>query len=167
MKNHELLLRSFARFKEHHSDARLQLLGDGELKENMMQLAGQLNITDAVEFAGLQSNVYPWLHNADVFVLPSKFEGMPMTLIEAMGTGLPIIASDVGGIPDMLMDQKDALLIAPKEENILVALESIYSDEEKRKRLGRNAWDKSAAFSAITMAKKYADIYENISEGGV
>lgn len=167
VKNHELLLRSFARFKEHHSDARLQLLGDGELKENMMQLAGQLNITDAVEFAGLQSNVYPWLHNADVFILPSKFEGMPMTLIEAMGTGLPIIASDVGGIPDMLMDQKDALLIAPKEENILVALESIYSDEEKRKRLGRNAWDKSAVFSAITMAKKYADIYENISEGGV
>ena len=69
VKNHELLLRSFARFKEHHSDARLQLLGDGELKENMMQLAGQLNITDAVEFAGLQSNVYPWLHNADVFIL--------------------------------------------------------------------------------------------------
>ena len=52
VKNHELLLRSFARFKGQHSDARLQLLGDGELKENMMQLAGQLNITDAVEFAG-------------------------------------------------------------------------------------------------------------------
>lgn len=97
VKNHELLLRSFARFKGQHSDARLQLLGDGELKENMMQLAGQLNIADTVEFSGLQSNVYPWLHNADVFILPSKFEGMPMTLIEAMGTGLPIIASNVGG----------------------------------------------------------------------
>lgn len=159
VKNHELLLKSFARFKGRHSDARLQLLGDGELKENMMQLAGQLNIADAVEFAGLQSNVYPWLHNADGFILPSKFEGMPMTLIEAMGTGLPIIASDVGGIPDMLTDQKEALLIAPKEEDILAALELIYADEEKRKCLGRNALDKSAAFSATTMAKKYADIY--------
>lgn len=159
VKNHELLMKSFARFKGRHSDARLQLLGDGELKENMMQLAGQLNIADAVEFAGLQSNVYPWLHNADGFILPSKFEGMPMTLIEAMGTGLPIIASDVGGIPDMLTDQKEALLIAPKEEDILAALEWIYADEEKRKCLGRNALDKSATFSATTMAKKYADIY--------
>lgn len=67
VKNQELLLRSFAWFKGQYSDARLQLLGDGELKENMMQLAGQLNIADAVEFAGLQSNVYPWLHQCRCF----------------------------------------------------------------------------------------------------
>ena len=161
VKNHELLLRSFARFKEHHSDARLQLLGDGELKENMMQLAGQLNITDAVEFAGLQSNVYPWLHSADVFVLPSKFEGMPMTLIEAMGTGLPIIASNVGGIPDMLANKKEALLIQPSEDCIIEALELLYNDEDKRAYLGQNALQKSAAFSAQTMARDYADVYMN------
>ena len=138
VKNHELLLRSFARFKGQHSDARLQLLGHGEIKENMMQLAGQLNITDAVEFAGLQSNVYPWLHNADVFILPSKFEGMPMTLIEAMGTGLPIIASNVGGIPDML-----------------------YSDAKKREYWGRNALQRSSLFSSQAMARKYLQLYSS------
>ena len=163
VKNQELLLRSFAWFKGQYSDARLQLLGDGELKENMMQLAGQLNIADAVEFAGLQSNVYPWLHNADVFILPSKFEGMPMTLIEAMGTGLPIIASNVGGIPDMLTDQKDAVLIEPKEDCVISALELIYFDEEKRKYLGRNARDRSAVFSEKTMAKRYIDVYIDAS----
>lgn len=159
VKNHELLLRSFARFKGQHSDARLQLLGDGELKENMMQLAGQLNITDAVEFAGLQSNVYPWLHNADVFILPSKFEGMPMTLIEAMGTGLPIIASNVGGIPDMLSSQKEALLIEPKEEKIIEALEMVYSDAKKREYWGRNALQRSSLFSSQAMARKYLQLY--------
>lgn len=163
VKNHELLLRSFARFKGQHSDARLQLLGDGELKENMMQLAGQLNITDAVEFAGLQSNVYPWLHNADVFILPSKFEGMPMTLIEAMGTGLPIIASNVGGIPDMLSSQKEALLIEPKEEKIIEALEIVYSDAKKREYWGRNALQRSSLFSSQAMARKYLQLYS--SEG--
>ena len=167
VKNHKTLIRAFARFAEKKESIRLQLLGEGELLDEMKDYAEKLKVADKVEFLGLQSNVYPYLNKADVFCLPSEYEGVPMTLIEAMGTGLPIIASDVGGIPDMLMDQKDALLIAPKEENILVALESIYSDEEKRKRLGRNAWDKSAVFSAITMAKKYADIYENISEGGV
>ena len=166
VKNHKTLIRAFAGFAEKKENVRLQLLGEGELLDEMKNYAEKLEVADKVEFLGLQSNVYPYLNKADVFCLPSEYEGVPMTLIEAMGTGLPIIASDVGGIPDMLMDQKDALLIAPKEENILVALESIYSDEEKRKRLGRNAWDKSAIFSAITMAKKYADIYENISEGG-
>lgn len=161
VKNHELLLRSFARFKGQHSDARLQLLGDGELKENMMQLAGQLNITDAVEFAGLQSNVYPWLHNADVFILPSKFEGMQMTLIEAMGTGLPIIASNVGGIPDMLSSQKEALLIEPKEEKIIEALEMVYSDAKKREYWGRNALQRSSLFSSQAMARKYLQLYSS------
>lgn len=164
VKNHELLLRSFARFVKKHPDSRLQLLGDGELRKKMEQLAVELDIVEFVQFAGLQSNVYPWLHKADVFILPSKFEGMPMTLIEAMGTGLPIIASDVGGIPDMLTDKEDALLIEPKEEDILVALESIYSDEEKRKELGENALRRSTTFSAQMMAKRYLQQYMSTSK---
>lgn len=159
VKNHELLLRSFARFKEYHSDARLQLLGDGELKEDMMQLAGRLNIADAVEFAGLQSSVYPWLHNADVFILPSKFEGMPMTLIEAMGTGLPIIASAVGGIPDMLTDRDDALLIKPEVESLYREMEYLYANEKERMRLGISARERSMIFSDVEMARKYIEVY--------
>lgn len=88
---------------------------------------------------------------------------MPMTLIEAMGTGLPIIASNVGGIPDMLTDQKDAVLIEPKEDCVISALELIYFDEEKRKYLGRNARDRSAVFSEKTMAKRYIDVYIDAS----
>ena len=90
-----------------------------------------------------------------------------MTLIEAMGTGLPIIASNVGGIPDMLASQKEALLIEPKEEKIIEALEMVYSDEKMRKNLGQSALDKSTAFSAKAMAKRYADVYEDISEDRV
>lgn len=159
VKNHTVLLRSFARFAQQHTDVRLELLGDGELKEEMMRLAQELNLMEKVEFAGLQSNVYPWLHDADVFILPSEFEGMPMTLIEAMGTALPIIASDVGGIPDMLADKKEALLIQPKEECIIEALELLYNNEDKREYLGQSALRKSVVFSAQTMARKYIDIY--------
>lgn len=164
VKNHALLIRCFAQFVKLHPDARLQLLGDGERREEMVQLVKELDITDFVEFAGLQSNVYPWLHNADLFILPSKFEGMPMTLIEAMGTGLPIIASDVGGIPDMLTSKKDALLIDPNEKDIIETLEFFYSNEGKRKELGQNALRKSVMFSSQTMAKKYIDVYTKISE---
>lgn len=159
VKNHTVLLRSFAKFAQQHTDVRLELLGDGELREEMVRLAEELNLMEKVEFAGLQSNVYPWLHDADVFILPSEFEGMPMTLIEAMGTALPIIASDVGGIPDMLANKKEALLIQPKEECIIEALELLYNSEDKREYLGQNALRKSVVFSAQTMARKYIDIY--------
>ena len=161
VKNHGLILRSFAQFVKQHPDAKLQLLGEGVLREEMEQLAKSLQIESSVEFAGLQSNVYPWLHNADVFILPSKFEGMPMTLIEAMGTGLPIIASAVGGVPDMLTDGKDALLIRPESAELCKALEKLYTADDVRKQLGIEAKEKSAVFSNDSMAKQYIEIYKN------
>lgn len=160
VKNHELILKSFARFVKQHPDTRLELIGDGVLREKMEQLAIKLGIEKEVQFAGVQSNVYPWLHNADVFILPSKFEGLPMTLIEAMGTGLPIIASAVGGIPDLLKNEDEALLIDPTEEGIVQSLEILYDDGERRESLGQKALQKSVHFSAQAMAKEYLKLYE-------
>lgn len=162
VKNHELLLRTFAIFKAKHPEARLQLIGDGKLRENMVQLAQELGLSDSVEFAGAQNNVYPLLHEGDVFILPSKFEGMPVSLIEAMGTGLPIIASKVGGVPDMLTDNENALLIEPKMEELLNALEVLYADPMLRKQLGQGALKRSRDFSARAMAAGYEKIYRII-----
>lgn len=159
VKNHSLVLKSFAEFAKKHPDARLQLIGDGELRKEMEQLAAELGVAKEVQFAGLQSNVYPWLHDADAFILPSKYEGMPMTLIEAMGTGLPIIASVVGGISDMLEDGESALLIPPTQQELEFALERIYSDEALRRSLGESALKASKKFSATEMARKYMEIY--------
>lgn len=160
VKNHALLIQCFSKFVVDHPDARLQLLGDGVLRKGMEQLVQKLGVSEFVEFAGVQSDVYPWLHNADIFILPSKFEGMPMTLIEAMGTGLPIIASAVGGILDMLTEGNDAILIEPKEQQVLKSLEQLYSHESTRKELGQMALQSSMCFSSESMAKKYIQIYE-------
>lgn len=159
VKNHRLILECFSEFVQQHVDARLQLIGDGELKKKMEELAKELHIENVVEFLGLQSNVYPWLHDADLFILPSKFEGMPMTLIEAMGTGLPIIASSVGGVPDMLKNGDNAILINPNLNALLVSLNELYSDEKERRRIGKNARERSNYFSAYQMAQAYIQIY--------
>lgn len=159
VKNHAMILKTFALFAKQHTDATLQLIGDGELRKDMEQLAQELGVENSVEFAGLQSNVYPWLHDADIFILPSKFEGMPMTLIEAMGTGLPIIASAVGGVPDMLTDGENAMLIKPESEQLLASLEMLYHDESIRRVLGQKALQRSLAFSSETMAQRYIEIY--------
>ena len=127
---------------------------------NGIDLANSLMIKDKVEFLGLKSNVYPYLNKADVFCLPSKYEGIPMSLIEAMGTGLPIIASNVGGIPDMLTDKKDALLVIPEEDEIAEAFEMLYSDDDLKKKLGVAAKERSQSFSANVMAIKYINVYK-------
>lgn len=164
VKNHSLILKSFAVFVNRHPDARLQLLGEGELREDMIQLAKKLNIADYVEFAGLQSNVYPWLHDADIFILPSKYEGIPMTLIEAMGTGLPIIASAVGGIPDMLTDKENALLIKPNSDELVEAMEILYQSETMREEFGKKVKERAIVFSSEEMAQRYERIYLNCGE---
>ena len=83
-----------------------------------------------------------------------------MSLIEAMGTGLPIIASNVGGIPDMLTDKKDALLVIPEEDEIAEAFEMLYSDDDLKKKLGVSAKERSQSFSANVMAIKYINVYK-------
>lgn len=160
VKNHEMLIRAFAKLVDKHDNVKLQLIGEGELKVQMEELANSLMIKDKVEFLGLKSNVYPYLNKADIFCLPSKYEGIPMSLIEAMGTGLPIIASNVGGIPDMLTDKKDALLVIPEEDEIAEAFEMLYSDDDLKKKLGVAAKERSQSFSANVMAIKYINVYK-------
>lgn len=159
VKNHEILIRAFATFVQKHPCSKLQLLGEGEMFDEMQNLAKTLDIADKVEFLGLQSNVYPFLHKADVFCLPSEYEGVPMTLIEAMGTALPIIAGNVGGIPDMLTNGESALLVEPEINEIEEAMETLYSSEELRANLGQAACKRSEDFSSETMAKEYMKVY--------
>ena len=85
---------------------------------------------------------------------------MPMTLIEAMATGLPIISSSVGGIVDMLEDGDSGLLINPQKDSLVQAICRVYSDEQLRKRLGTQARVRSSMFSSETMALSYLNIYK-------
>lgn len=159
-KNHRCLLEMFRQLHEQFPQCRLQLLGDGELRQEMEQLAQQLGIAQWVEFLGLQGDVHPFLEQADLFVLPSRYEGMPMTLIEAMATGLPIVASQVGGVGDMLKGEQSALLTEPEENQLLQACQRLLEDESLRQRLGRQALADSVRFSADAMAQQYLLAYQ-------
>lgn len=158
-KNHRGLLEAFAQIVKSHPDCRLNLIGDGNLEDTTAQYACSLGIREKVTFLGNQNNVYPCLHNADIFLLPSKFEGMPMTIIEAMGTGLPIVASAVGGVPDMLEDGKSGLLVSGEPESVAQAVLRLLTQEDLRKNLGTNARRDSEKFSAEHMARCYCDVY--------
>ena len=127
--------------------------------EQTKALAKELGISQKVHFLGNQSNVYPYLQEADIFLLTSLYEGIPMTVIEAMGTGLPIVATNVGGVPDLLKDGKTGLLVPCDCEAISQACIHLLSDEPLRSRLGMEAKKESAKFDAQNMARQYINVY--------
>ena len=160
-KNHKGLLEAFAQVLKTHPDCRLNLIGDGELLEEVKGYVQTLGIQEKVEFLGNQSNIYPFLQQSDIFLLPSKFEGMPMTIIEAMGTGLPIVASAVGGVPDMLEDNVSGMLVSCDPEQTAQAVRQLLDKNDLREKLGTNALAESEKFSAEHMASCYCNVYTN------
>ena len=157
-KNHVGLLRAFKIFHDKHSDSELWLIGDGEKKTEIENYVNENDLTSNVKFLGLQSEVHGFLHDVDMFTLPSNYEGIPMTLIEAMGTGLPIVATAVGGVPDML-DNTSSILVNNNAIDISKGIECYYMNDALRKEHGCRAIERSHSFSSTEMGAKYNDLY--------
>ncbi len=160
-KNHIGLMQAFKLFHDKHPDSELWLIGDGEKKTEIKSYVTENNLIPSVKFLGVQNNVYSYLHDVDMFTLPSNYEGIPMTLIEAMGTGLPIVATAVGGVPDMLTNGENALIVENDIFSVSVAFDVFYNKQEKRKMFGESAKDRAQAFSSSVMGGSYIGIYEN------
>lgn len=160
-KNHEGLLKAFARLHEACPNTHLTMVGDGDLREPMEALAKELGIWDWVCFAGMQPNVHPYLEKADIFLLPSNYEGIPMTILEAMATGLPIVATAVGGVPDLLTDGQTGLIVPCQQTAVAEACRRLVTDPALRKKLGRGAQKTSPRFSADHMAQSYTQVYSH------
>ncbi len=137
------------------------LIGDNknDYGEKIRSQISELGANKYILLPGTTSNISQELRKADIFILPSLFEGMPMTLIEAMASGLPIIASKVGGIPDMLKNGESAILINNPDEELAASIKLLYEKRDLREIIGRNARKNSVLFSSDTMAKAYVDVY--------
>ena len=158
-KNHKNLIEGFVKAKKTCPSIELFMYGEGPLQSEIMQLVEKYEAASYIHYCGISSDIYSIMHGMNVFLLPSLWEGFPMTLVEAMGTGMPIIASKVGGIPNMLKNNHSALLIEPNSESITESIVAMYNDSSLRERLGRNALEDSAKFSSKGMALSYLKVY--------
>ena len=158
-KNHKTLIEAFESVHKNHSNIKLNLVGAGELEEEIKTMVAQKGLLDAVNFKGLLDDVKEEMSKADVFCLPSNYEGMPMTIIEAMASGLPVVATAVGGVQDMITDGKDGILCNNTPEDVAGALEKVIESEDLRETLGKNAIITSKEYSSENMAKRYYDLY--------
>ena len=158
VKNHTGLISAFEIFNKKHPKSELHLIGDGERRKQIEQLVFEKGLSKCVKFYGLQSNVHLYLSDMDVFTLPSLYEGIPMSIVEAMGTGLPIVATAVGGVPDML-NMDSALLVPVDVDEISEAFEKYYMDAKLRENHSKKVLALSERFSSKTMAENYIEAY--------
>jgi glycosyltransferase involved in cell wall biosynthesis len=137
VKRTDLVLKGFRALRDNGVDAILCMVGDGPDRAAVEQLAGELGIVRDCLFAGYQEDVGPFFAAFDVFVLPSGNEGTPVTAIEALATGCPVVATRVGGVPDVVDDGVDGFLVAPGAVQELAArLAELARDPELRVRMG-------------------------------
>jgi glycosyltransferase involved in cell wall biosynthesis len=137
----------------------LAMAGEGRLLEASRALAGQLDAR--VSFLGLMQRVPEMLAACDIFALASHWEGAPMAAIEAMAAGLPVVATAVGGVPDLVVDGATGLLTPPGDDAALAAaLAALADDPEKRRRFGSAAGLRAVRFDVSTMVESYAALFE-------
>ena len=158
-KNHAAFVEAFARLHRKYPDTSLTMIGTGELYDTVREQVRELGLQEAVYMPGQMDNVMAQYPMYDAFILPSVYEGMPITLIEAMASGMPIAASGVGGVPDMLCHGENGLLCTAEADSIAEVMEQLYRDETLREKLGRQARADSQRFTSKYMAQAYLDIY--------
>jgi glycosyltransferase involved in cell wall biosynthesis len=163
----EPLLQAMAIVKQHRPNATLELVGGGDAIDHYKQRAKELDIADSVIFAGPQlgQDLVAAYNRANVVVLPSMSdsEAFSIALVEAMATGRPLIATRVGGNPQVVEEGKNGLLVPPKDPQALAAaIEKVLGDRGLAQQLADNGAIKARGFSWVTQTKKYSDLFDTV-----
>lgn len=143
IKGIDVLLKAVDSLREEIPRLKCVILGEGSYGEVLRRMCAELNLSSRVFFSGFQDNVRPYLQMADVFVNPSYVECLPRAVVEAMACGIPCIATKVGGVPEIISDQEDGLLVAPGSVGELsAAIERLANNRADRERMGERAREK-------------------------
>ena len=165
-KAHIELLRAFKLLLDSRPEMRAKLIivGDGPERAKLEAAAKSLGISDRVIFAGRVTDVSTFYAAADVLANPSHSEGSPYVLLETMAAGVPIVATAVGGVPEMVIDNESALLVSPRNPDAMAsAIASVLSDKALALRLSANAYALvSKRFSPETYVRSLVDLYKKL-----
>ena len=165
VKGHAHLLRAAQRIVDRDRGARFLVAGDGPLRGDLLAQAAELQIADACLFPGARRDVYDVMAAMDLFTLPSLNEGIPMSLLEAMALGKPVVASAVGGVPEVVQHRVNGLLVAPGDDRALAdACLEVMRNRELARTLGARARQTiEEAFSHERSGSALLNVYESIA----
>jgi glycosyltransferase involved in cell wall biosynthesis len=168
-KGHMDLLPVIARLKAEGLGFHLLLVGEGELEEDIKQSIETLHLTPYVTMTGFRKDIPEILAAVNILVMPSRWEGLPMALLEGMAMGKAVIASPVGGIPDVIEDGADGLLVAAGDQEAwCMAIRRLIADRELRQQLGEKAQlTVQRHYSAEAVARAYESLYMGVLNSSV
>lgn len=139
----------------------ITLVGDGEIKNELYQYCSNHNLTSIISFLGKRDDIVDILSKNDIFILPSHNEGLPISILEAMRQGLPIVSTKVGGIPEMIEDKVTGLFITPTTDSLTIFLKNISSfNWTKMGEQSKELYERK--FSLMSMVNKYSDVFSNV-----
>ena len=165
-KGHADLLRALARLRSSRPDLpwKLLLVGSGHEEQNLKSLTSELQLESQVIFASQQNDVLPFYAAAHAMVLPSHTEGSPHVVLEAMSAGVPIIATNVGGVPEILENQNTAILVPPHDPDAMAtAIARLLDSPENARQLAENAKQVLRDhFSHQAYAQSLIEIYRDL-----
>jgi glycosyltransferase involved in cell wall biosynthesis len=161
MKGIDVLLRALAQVP----DARLIVVGNGPDEASLHALGVAVGVADRVEWTGWMERAAEQLDRFDVFVLPTRAEGLALTICEAMLAALPVVATDVGGNPEVVVDGETGILVPVDDPDALTrAMTTLLDDEMQRTRMGRAGRRRALEeFTAPTMARAYEALYDELA----
>lgn len=163
-KGHIYFLEAAKSITSSFPDARFLIVGDGRERDRLEKKTAELGLSEKVIFAGSRKDIPEILSILDIFVLPSLKEGMPMALLEAMAAKRPVIATNVGAVPKVVVDKETGLLVEPRNPKALSAtISELLVNKQTAARLGSKGYQKvENEFSAKTMATRYLEIYKTV-----
>jgi glycosyltransferase involved in cell wall biosynthesis len=139
-KGYEYLLRALPEIFKAHPDVVVRIAGSGELLGTLKDLAAELGLGDRVEFLGFTANVKDFLESIDIYVQPSLCEALPMAILEASAVGIPVVASDVGGVAECVFDGETGYITPPRDPDSLgKAIAKLICDPALRVYMGKAA----------------------------
>ena len=163
-KGHHYLIHAVSKVRKEFPKVKLLVIGEGEEENNLKKLVQSLDLTNVVIFTGLRSDIEGILHMAEIFILSSLWEGLPNALLEAMAAGKPVVATEVGGIPELLVHEETGILIPPADTDALaIAVMDLLRNKLKAKDMGeagRIRADKH--FGIYKMIEKTEKLYQEL-----
>jgi glycosyltransferase involved in cell wall biosynthesis len=159
------LLRAWSAVIQEQPSARLMIVGDGDQRKALEAQAAVLGINGSVQFTGAVPDTMPYLQASDIYIQPSFTEGLPISMLEAMSCGLPILATAVGGVSDLLRDHQNGIIIQPHdEEAIRLRLLELISNPGLRRALGDLARKNVIDYCGIEkIGQAHLDLYYELA----
>lgn len=164
IKNHKLLIDAFAIVHEKEPNTKLRIIGDGELKSELMDQVERLGLTQAVIFEGNQSNVSHFLNMSDIYCCSSKVEGLPISVLEAMACGLPVITTPAGGVVDIIKDGKNGFIV--KGDTLLFSekMLELVNNVKLREKMAFKSREYAEKYSIKNCILGYENLYKKYSD---